>query len=62
MDRPEDKAERGALPHELVLVLWPALQLGGISGRHLRIICIPPSTLRNQAAHVVTAKTMASYM
>jgi len=32
MDRPEDKPERNALPRELLSVLWPALQLGSVSG------------------------------
>lgn len=32
-----DKPEQHALPHEFVSVLWPALQIGGLSGRHLLI-------------------------
>jgi len=61
MDKPEDKPERNALPDELVSVLWPALQVGGISGRHLQITYIL-SSLECREFHVITVETMALHV
>jgi hypothetical protein len=61
MDKPEGKPERNALPDELLSVLWPALQVGGISGRHLQITCIL-SSLERREFHVITDETMASHV
>jgi hypothetical protein len=62
MDKPEGTPERNGLPHELVSILWPALQVGGISGRHLRIICVLSSSLEYRGFHLIMVETMASHV